>query len=85
MVGSCRGCVLPEDLYYDLDYVWLRPGDDGLVTVGVTDPGANVGREGRRRQHQKAGCHYPCRAPRCYAREWQVGGWYPGTVRSNGG
>lgn len=33
-----RGCVLPEDLYYDLDYVWLRPGNDGLITIGVTDP-----------------------------------------------
>lgn len=33
-----QGCELPEDLYYDLDYVWIRPGDDGLFVVGITDP-----------------------------------------------
>lgn len=33
-----RGCELPEDLYYDLDYVWARPEADGLFTVGITDP-----------------------------------------------
>jgi len=38
-----RGCLLPEDLYYDLDYVWLRPGNDGLITIGVTDPAQTMG------------------------------------------
>ncbi len=38
-----RGCQLPEDLYYDLDYVWLRPGNDGLITIGVTDPAQTMG------------------------------------------
>lgn len=33
-----RGCELPEDLYYDLDYVWLRAEADGTATVGITDP-----------------------------------------------
>ncbi len=33
-----RGCELPEDLYYDLDYVWARPTPDGNFTIGVTDP-----------------------------------------------
>ncbi|MCT8971009.1 hypothetical protein [Microbaculum marinisediminis] len=33
-----RGCELPEDLYYDLDYLWARPGDDGTFTLGLTDP-----------------------------------------------
>jgi glycine cleavage system H protein len=37
-MAEYRGCLLPEDLYYDLDYVWLRPGNDGLITIGVTDP-----------------------------------------------
>lgn len=32
-----RGCVLPEDLFYDLDYVWARPDEEGLVVLGVTD------------------------------------------------
>lgn len=33
-----RGCELPEDLYYDLDYLWARPNDDGTFTLGLTDP-----------------------------------------------
>jgi glycine cleavage system H protein len=28
-MAEYRGCQLPEDLYYDLDYVWLRPGMTG--------------------------------------------------------
>ncbi len=38
-----RGCLLPEDLYYDLDYVWLRPIGGGLVVIGVTDPAQTMG------------------------------------------
>jgi glycine cleavage system H protein len=38
-----RGCLLPEDLYYDLDYVWLQPGSDGVLTIGVTDPAQTMG------------------------------------------
>lgn len=37
-MSQYSGCELPEDLYYDLDYVWARPEANGLVTVGVTDP-----------------------------------------------
>ena len=33
-----RGCELPEDLWYDLDYVWVKPEPDGLYRVGITDP-----------------------------------------------
>jgi glycine cleavage system H protein len=33
-----RGCELPEDLYYDLDYLWARPNGDGSFTLGLTDP-----------------------------------------------
>jgi glycine cleavage system H protein len=33
-----QGCELPEDLYYDLDYVWVRPEPDGTYTIGLTDP-----------------------------------------------
>lgn len=32
------GCELPEELYYDLDYVWARRESDDSVTVGITDP-----------------------------------------------
>jgi len=33
-----RGCELPDDLFYDLDYVWVRPEGDGTFTLGITDP-----------------------------------------------
>lgn len=33
-----RGCELPEDLYYDLDYIWVRPETDGRYRIGITDP-----------------------------------------------
>lgn len=33
-----RGCELPEDVYFDLDYLWARPNDDGTFTLGLTDP-----------------------------------------------
>lgn len=37
-MSEFRGCELPEDLYYDLDYVWARPEPDGTYTLGITDP-----------------------------------------------
>ncbi|MCC6608178.1 MAG: glycine cleavage system protein H [Burkholderiales bacterium] len=37
-MAEYQGCELPEDLYYDLDYVWVRPEPDGTYTVGLTDP-----------------------------------------------
>ncbi|WP_264318752.1 hypothetical protein [Acidithiobacillus ferrooxidans] len=37
-MSEYNGCELPEDLFYDLDYVWVRPEDDGTLTIGVTDP-----------------------------------------------
>jgi glycine cleavage system H protein len=42
-MAEYRGCQLPEDLFYDLDYVWLRAGNDGLITIGVTDPAQTMG------------------------------------------
>ncbi|HIQ48224.1 MAG TPA: glycine cleavage system protein H [Aquifex aeolicus] len=39
-VEEYRGCVIPEDLYYDIEnQVWFRVNEDGTVTVGVTDIG----------------------------------------------
>lgn len=38
MSTEYRGCELPEDLLYDLDYVWARPEEDGSYTLGITDP-----------------------------------------------
>ncbi|HEV2548860.1 MAG TPA: hypothetical protein VGU20_16075 [Stellaceae bacterium] len=37
-MAEYRGCVLPEDVFYDLDYVWFRRELAGRVTIGVTDP-----------------------------------------------
>lgn len=37
-MAEYRGCDLPEDLFYDLDYVWVRPEADGSYTIGLTDP-----------------------------------------------
>ncbi|MCL4801425.1 MAG: hypothetical protein KJ025_17675 [Burkholderiales bacterium] len=37
-MAEYQGCELPEGLYYDLDYVWVRPEPDGTFTVGLTDP-----------------------------------------------
>lgn len=37
-MAEYRGCELPLDLYYDLDYVWVRPNGDGTYTIGLTDP-----------------------------------------------
>ena len=28
-MSEYRGCELPEDLWYDLDYLWARPNGDG--------------------------------------------------------
>ncbi len=37
-VVEYRGCELPEGLWYDLDYIWVRPQPDGLFRIGITDP-----------------------------------------------
>ena len=37
-MAEYRGCELPESLWYDLDYLWARPNEDGSFTLGLTDP-----------------------------------------------
>ena len=37
-MAEYRGCELPEDLWYGLDYLWARPNEDGRFTLGLTDP-----------------------------------------------
>lgn len=33
------GCEVPEELFYDVEEdVWVRLHDDGVVTLGMTDP-----------------------------------------------
>jgi hypothetical protein len=38
-MSEYNGCQMPEDLdlYYDLDYIWARPEEDGTFTIGITD------------------------------------------------
>lgn len=33
-----KGCIIPDDLFYDLDYLWIRPEGDNVFTIGLTDP-----------------------------------------------
>lgn len=37
-VVEYRGCELPQDLYYDLDYIWVRPEPGDHYRIGITDP-----------------------------------------------
>jgi glycine cleavage system H protein len=37
-MAEYRGCELPEELYYDLDYLWIRPEGGDRYRVGITDP-----------------------------------------------
>jgi glycine cleavage system H protein len=43
---TVRGCSFPEDRYYDVACnVWLKPGEDGLVTLGATSFGVALAGE----------------------------------------
>jgi glycine cleavage system H protein len=37
-MAEYRGCELPEDLYYDLDYIWVKPEAGDVYRIGITDP-----------------------------------------------
>ena len=38
-----RGCVLPLSLHYSVqDHTWVAIGDDGTVTIGMTDVAQNL-------------------------------------------
>jgi len=56
-MSEYRGCELPEDLFYDLDYVWLRPEDDGTWTIGVTDPAQTMSGRIQKSRIKKVGVH----------------------------
>ena len=57
MAVEYRGCELPEDLYYDLDYVWARPEDDGSFTIGLTDPAQTMAGRVQYVRFRKPGSH----------------------------
>lgn len=56
-MSEYRGCELPEDLYYDLDYVWARPEEDGTFTLGLTDPAQTMAGRLQYATFKKPGTH----------------------------
>ncbi len=52
-----RGCELPDDLFYDLDYVWARPDEDGLVVLGITDAAQTMAGRVQKIRIKKVGTH----------------------------
>lgn len=51
------GCELPEDLFYDLDYLWARPNPDGTYTLGLTDPAQTMAGRVVAATFRKIGAH----------------------------
>ena len=58
-MSEYRGCELPEDLLYDLDYVWVRPEGDGTYTLGITDPAQTMAGRVQYVFFKKPGTHRP--------------------------
>ncbi|MDA8389310.1 MAG: glycine cleavage system protein H [Gammaproteobacteria bacterium] len=52
-----RGCELPDDLFYDLDYVWARPEENGIVTLGITDAAQTMAGRVQKIRIKKVGFH----------------------------
>ncbi len=58
-MSEYRGCELPDDLLYDLDYVWARPEEDGCYTLGITDPAQTMAGRVQYVFFKKIGAHRP--------------------------
>ena len=58
-----RGCVLPEDLYYDLDYIWVRPEAGGCYRIGITDPSQTMAGRVQHVAIREVGTRRPRRKP----------------------
>ncbi|MCP4361780.1 MAG: glycine cleavage system protein GcvH [Chloroflexi bacterium] len=42
-MGTANNCNVPEELmYWVKEHVWVRPEDDGTITVGMTDTAQNL-------------------------------------------
>ncbi|MHB1950710.1 MAG: glycine cleavage system protein H [Acidiferrobacteraceae bacterium] len=54
-MAEYRGCELPEDLFYDLDYVWARPEEGGLIMLGITDAAQTMAGRVQKIRIKKAG------------------------------
>jgi glycine cleavage system H protein len=70
-----HGCDLPEDLYYDLDYVWVRPEEDGTYTLGITDPAQTMSGRVQYARFKKPGKHIKAGKPvgRLESSKWAGG------------
>ena len=62
-MSEYHGCELPEDLWYDLDYLWARPNDDGTFTIGLTDPAQTMAGRAVAPTFRKPGTHRPAGRP----------------------
>lgn len=56
-MAEYRGCELPEDVWYDLDYLWARPNPDGTFTLGMTDPAQTMAGRVVAASFRKPGTH----------------------------
>ncbi len=53
-----RGCEIPPELLYDVERdVWIRPGGDGTLTLGMTDPAQSRAGRFLHIQFKKVGRH----------------------------
>ncbi|MEF8792897.1 hypothetical protein [Thiohalorhabdus sp.] len=70
-----HGCDLPEDRYYDLDYVWVRPEEDGTYTLGITDPAQTMSGRVQYARFKKPGKHIKAGKPvgRLESSKWAGG------------
>jgi glycine cleavage system H protein len=57
-VHAYRGCEIPPELLYDVERdVWIRPDDDGSLTLGMTDPAQSRAGRFLHIQFKKVGRH----------------------------
>jgi len=62
-VSEYRGCELPEDRWYDLDYCWVKPDVDGTFRVGITDPAQTMAGRVQYATFRPVGSHRAKRKP----------------------
>ncbi|MDA8110483.1 MAG: glycine cleavage system protein H [Betaproteobacteria bacterium] len=62
-MSEYRGCELPEDRWYDLDYCWVKPGPDGSFRVGITDPAQTMAGRVQHATFRPVGSHRAKRKP----------------------
>ena len=56
--AAYRGCEIPPDLLYDIERdVWVRPGPDRTLTMGMTDPAQSRSGKFLHIQFKKVGRH----------------------------